>query len=56
MRLPNLPYTLLQLHVLHMCVFGVSYEIQGQGEREINVQGEPVFSVMAAGWLCEKSG
>ena len=22
----------------------------------INVQGEPVFSVMAAGWFCEKSG
>jgi hypothetical protein len=21
-----------------------------------NVQGEPVFSVMAAGWFCEKSG
>jgi hypothetical protein len=22
----------------------------------INVWGEPVFSVMAAGWFCEKSG
>jgi hypothetical protein len=21
-----------------------------------NVRGEPVFSVMAAGWFCEKSG
>ena len=21
-----------------------------------NVRGEPVFSVMAAGWLCERSG
>ena len=21
-----------------------------------NVRGEPVFSVMAAGWICEKSG
>jgi hypothetical protein len=23
---------------------------------ESNVRGEPVFSVMAAGWSCEKSG
>jgi hypothetical protein len=22
----------------------------------LNVPGEPVFSVMAAGWFCEKSG
>ena len=22
----------------------------------VNVWGEPVFSVMAAGWFCEKSG
>jgi hypothetical protein len=22
----------------------------------VNVRGEPVFSVMAAGWFCEKSG
>ena len=27
--------------------------IQGHGR---NVRGEPVFSVMAAGWFCEKSG
>jgi hypothetical protein len=23
---------------------------------KFNVRGEPVFSVMAAGWFCEKSG
>ena len=23
---------------------------------ETNVRGEPVFSVMAAGWFCEESG
>jgi hypothetical protein len=22
----------------------------------VNVRGEPVFSVMAAGWFCDKSG
>ena len=25
-------------------------------ELQINVQGEPWFSVMAAGWFCEESG
>jgi hypothetical protein len=28
----------------------------GKGAAMTNVWGEPVFSVMAAGWFCEKSG
>jgi hypothetical protein len=27
-----------------------------QNYKQINVQGELVFSVMDAGWFCEKSG
>jgi hypothetical protein len=29
---------------------------QADEELQGNVWGEPVFSVMAAGWFCEKSG
>ena len=28
----------------------------GEHDFPNNVQGEPVFSVMAASWFCEKSG
>jgi hypothetical protein len=32
------------------------HNVTGLQKFPINVQGEPVFSVMAAGWFCEKSG
>ena len=39
----------LSLHYPHTHL-GAAHDHQG------NVQGEPVFSVMVAGWFCEKSG
>ena len=40
----------------HISIVCLMFLFKAKLTLDINVRGEPVFSVMAAGWFCEKSG